>query len=142
MNSSDIAAFADVLAAAGVIASLLFLAFQIRAHTKTVRNQHYESMLDRLTNNFARPLDEWVATTLERGKQNFEDLSAPERLTFDAWANEYVVCVTNIATLGSQGIFNPGVAAMVDRRLEWFFKYPGVRQWWRGSDRHPPPCPF
>ena len=42
MNVSNIADLADILTAAGFIASLLFVAFQIRQNTKTVRNQYLE----------------------------------------------------------------------------------------------------
>ena len=118
MNISFIADFADVLAALGVIASLLFVAFQVRQNTSTVRNQHYESILGRLADGFSRPLDGQVAETLDKGRRNFEDLTAPEKLIFDAWANEYVMSIFNVATLSRQGLVDPGIAAMVDRRIK------------------------
>ena len=75
MNASIIANYADVLAALGVIASLLFVAFQVRRNTKTVHNQQWLSTIDRRAENFSRPLDERVATTLDKGKKNFNGLS-------------------------------------------------------------------
>ncbi len=48
-----IANLADLIAALGVIGSLVFLAIQVRENTKTVRNTHWENHLNRLANNFS-----------------------------------------------------------------------------------------
>ena len=142
MNVSNIADLADILAAAGVIASLLFVAFQIRQNTRTVRNQYLESTLDRLADLFSRPLDERVATTLDKGTKNFNDLTGPEKLVFGAWANEYIMGASRLTALARQGLLEPPIAAMAERRLNWFFKSPGMYEWWRDADRHPIPAPF
>ena len=63
MNISEIAAIADVLAAIGVIASLLFVALQVRHNTKATRNQYWLSSLDRIADNFSRPPSRCVRLT-------------------------------------------------------------------------------
>ena len=142
MNISEIAAIADVLAAIGVIASLLFVAFQVRLNTKATRNQHWLSAFDRIADSFSRPLDEQVASTVSKGKKNFNELSVPEKETFGAWALEYIVGVNRNVAFGRQGLLDPEVSAMASRHLTWFFKYPGTRQWWRDAERHPIPAHF
>ena len=142
MNASIIADYADVLAAIGVISSLLFVAFQVRLNTNAVRNQQWLSTIDRVAENFSRPLDERVATTLDKGKKNFNELSDPEKETFNAWALEYIIGVNRNITFGRQGLLHPEIAAMWMRDLKWFFNYPGAGQWWRNADRHPVPAHF
>ena len=142
MNVSDIADFADILAAIGVIASLLFVAFQVRRNTKAIRNQHFEATLDHLASQFSRSLDERVATIIDKGRKNFNDLSDPEKLTFGAWANEYIMGASRLTSFEQQGLLDPEIAAMAKRRLNWFFKSPGMSQWWGDADRHPVPVHF
>ena len=79
MNLSNIADIADLLAAAGVIATLIFLAMQIRQNTKAVQNTRWESYLDRLANNFARPMNEQVATVIVKGNRSFAALNDTEK---------------------------------------------------------------
>ena len=112
MNVSDIADFADILAAIGVIASLLFVAFQVRRNTKAIRNQHFEATLDHLASQFSRSLDERVATIIDKGRKNFNDLSDPEKLTFGAWANEYIMGASRLTSFGQQGLLDPAVSAL------------------------------
>ena len=142
MNVSDFADFADMLTAIAVIASLLFLAFQVRQNTRTVRNQHWESHLDRLANSFGRQLDDQVATVIDKGRQNYDDLIGREKIVFNAWASEYLANVFGSIGFYKQHILDPDTAVMGERRLEWFFKDSGAGQWWRDPVRHPVPTNF
>jgi len=129
-----------VIAAVGVIASLLFLAIQVRNNTKTVRNQHFESHQDRLASTFSRPLDRQVAKIIEKGQADFETLDGDEKIVFGAWAVEYLSNVYGIMQMG-QSVLRPEIAEMVDRRLKWFFRVKGADQWFRDAARHPMPRP-
>jgi hypothetical protein len=142
MNISNIADFADILEAFGVIGSLLFLALQVRYNTKTVRNQHYESHQDRFASCIARPLDQQVARVIDKGRVDFEALDGDEKIVFGAWAVEYLANISSIGTIARQGILNPDIAEMVDRRLKWFFRDRGTGQWLRDPARHPMPRGF
>ena len=142
MNASIIADYADIAAAIGVIASLLFVAFQVRQNTKAMHNQAYASIVERFAENVARLSDERMAITLDKGKRNFNDLSDPEKLTFGAWAQEYISVFNRNLGLSGQGLLGPQIEEMAQRQLKWFFKYPGMGQWWRNADRHPVPAHF
>ena len=142
MNVSDYADLADIIAALGVIGSLLFLAFQVRQNTRTVRNQHWESHLDRLANSFGRQLDDQVASVIDKGRQNYDDLSGQEKIVFNAWASEYLANVFSSIGFYKQHILDPDTAVMGERRLEWFFKDSGASRWWRDPVRHPVPANY
>ena len=121
---------------------MLFVAFQVRLNTNAVRNQQWLSTIDRVAENFSRPLDERVATTLDKGKKNFNGLSDPEKETFNAWALEFIIATNRNIAFGRQGLLDPEIAAMPARNLKWFFNHPGAGQWWRYADRHPVPSHF
>jgi len=142
MNISGIAAFADVLAASGVIASLLIVAFQVRQNTRTVRNQHWEMHLGRLAETFARPLDMSVATVIDKGRQNYEALSGEEKVVFNGWASEYLANVFGSLGFQQEGILDKERAVLGEQRLKWFFKDKGTVHWWHDSERHPVPPPM
>jgi hypothetical protein len=142
VNVSDVAALADVLAALGVIGSLLFLAFHVRQNTRTVRNQHWESHLDRLSSCFARPLDIQVASVISKGQTNYGDLSGPEKLVFNGWASEYLANVFGSMGFYREGIFDSERAVVGEQRLKWFFGNAGTIQWRHDPTRHPVPKKF
>lgn len=140
MNLSNLADLADLLAALGVVASLVFVATQVRQNTKTVANTHWESYVDRLASNFARNLDERVADIVFRGRSSFAALSDTEKLTYSAWADEYILSASILFIYQEQSVLHTTVTNTADRRLAWFFAFPGNVEWWHHERRHPVPA--
>lgn len=138
MSLASIAAVADLLAALGVIASLLFLSWQIRQNTRALGNQNWLAIVERIAEQSTRTLNRDVAETVSRGSADYEKLEEPERIVFDAWAYEFMICVNRHIGFEEQGL-RPEIAAMTERYLNWFFAQPGNRAWWRYPDRRPFP---
>ena len=139
MSISVIANLADLLAALGIIATVIFLALQIRQNTKALENTRWESYLDRLANSFARPMDERVAMVIVKGNRSFSALSDTEKLVYSAWADEYIVSAALLLTYQDQAVLGSMTTNTADRRLAWFFGVPGNLEWWRHDRRHPVP---
>jgi len=139
MNLPMIANLADLLAALGIIATVIFLALQIRQNTKALENTRWESYLDRLANSFARPMDERVATVIVKGNRSFNTLSDAEKLVYSAWADEYILSAALLLTYQDQAVLGSMTTNTADRRLAWFFGVPGNLEWWRHDRRHPVP---
>lgn len=139
MDISMFGNFAEILAAIGVIGSLIFLAVQVRKNTQTLRSQILEMHFDRVAMNYSRPLDSAVANVVDKGKKSFRDLSSTEKIIFNAWASEYLLNTNHLVTFNKERLIEPWAAIMIERRCDWFFKNPGVRQWWQDDDRHPIP---
>jgi len=136
---SVIANMADLIAAIGVIASLVFVAVQVKENTKTVKNTYWENHLNRLANNFSRPLDQSVAATICRGNRDFEALGEEEKVVYSAWANEYMLSTSFLLVFREQGYLSPDLTNTAERRIRWFFNKPGAIQWWQNDIRHPVP---
>lgn len=142
MDMAAVAHVADIVAALGVIASLLFLAFQIRQNTRTIRNQHWESHLNRLADCFARPVDAEIARVIVAGQTDYDALDRAQKIMFNGWASEYLANVVGSIGFHRQGILDAERAVMGERRLKWFFAHEGTRRWWRDPTRHPVPADY
>ena len=130
---------ADLIAAVGVIASLVFVALQVKENTKTVKNTYWENHLNRLANNFSRPLDPAVADVICRGNRSFDSLGEEDKTVYSAWANEYMLSTSFLLVFRQQGDLNPELTNTAERRITWLFGKPGAIQWWRHEIRHPVP---
>lgn len=136
---SIIADMADLIAALGVIGSLVFVAMQVRDNTKTVKNTYWENHLNRLADNFSRPLDRSVATVICKGNTSFEALGDEDKIVYSAWANEYMLSTSFLLVFRGQSYLNADLTNTAERRIGWFFSKPGAVQWWHHEIRHPVP---
>ena len=83
MNWEAVGALAELLGAFGVIASLIYLASQIRQNTNAVRGSAHESSVSRNTTwTVAIGSSPQVADLFVRAHQDYQALSSPERLQF------------------------------------------------------------
>ena len=136
MNWEAIGAIAELLGATGVIASLVYLAFQIRSSNKLARSEakiaattQISSLLDSF---ISEPESSYVWA---RGRRNLDDLTPEERGRFD-----------NIAMKGFLGYsaqyfqFRIGTIEQDDwaesyRAMMWWLEGRGMRDWWRDFGR-------
>ena len=134
-----VANMADLIAALGVMASLVFVAFQIKENTNTVKNTSWENHLNRLANNFSRPLDQAVAAVICHGNCSFDTLGEEDKTVYSAWANEYMLSTSFLLVFRQQGYLDSELTNTAERRIVWFFSKPGAIEWWRREIRHPVP---
>ena len=137
MNISVVAGIADLAAALGVIASLIFLALQIRQNTETVKNSHWEATLQRDNTHTARTLDEHVANIVQKGRKSYSGLTDSEKLVFESWIYEWTMVYEGLTIFSTKGILRPEVKDVADQELEWYFCAPGVREWYLSENRRP-----
>ena len=141
MLGTDIAGYADLIAAAGVIGSLIILAYQIHQNTRAMKVQNWLSIVERIAEHSARALDAGVADTVHKGLQSYARLSEKDKLVFSAWAYEFIICVNRHIGFEDKGI-RPEIAAMTERYLKWFFAHEGAVEWWTDAGRKPFPSHY
>lgn len=117
MDFSLIANSADLVAAFGVIASLIFLAVQVRRNTNEVRNSHLQSSQALFASFRSTTLDLRVAEVIEKGKQSFHELSQVEKMVFTSWMHEFMIVSDNFVRLGRDGFLAPGMAEYAEKRI-------------------------
>lgn len=131
----SLGAYISVLA---VVVSIAALAFQIRAHTRTLRAQNYGKALDRLAAVQSRlSADPRAAALFNRGVRDSRSLTAEEKTQF-AWTfYEIFGSFEFMFDEATRGALPPHVWDRWDATLAWWVSLPGVQDWWRNK-----PTPF
>ena len=135
MNWDAIAAVAELLAAAAVLVSILYLARQIRqSAASSVSDVHkgISQSFQGINELVAGSPD--LADILVRGGTSRSNLSPAETVRFDSLLMNFFNIIENLRRQESgMGIFTPQrdqfIATIVRKRLE----FPGVREWWSES---------
>jgi len=132
VNLETISAIAQLIAALGVIASLFYLAVQIRQNTRTQRSVVVDSLTQSLialigpqahdpefTRSFSRVIQDWDRASEEDRMRTVAILLATFKLFENAWFQK------------RQGTLDSQQWEGWDAYARMYFHLPGVRTWWR-----------
>ena len=131
MNWEAIGAVGEVLGALGVIATLAYLAVQIRQNTRTVRSATHQAWVSSMTEvNMLLPQSREFARVCLTGSADPSKLDPEELLQFDM----YIVQMFN----GFEALYLQFLNGTVDatywntklQNLRGLMLSPGVRNWW------------
>ena len=132
MNWDAMAAVAETVGGAGVIATLIYLAVQVRQNTRSVRAATYDAMV-RSSGDFRLPLiqDARLAKNFEQAVEDWDKLDAEYRASvmyiltqlFRIWENAYFQ--------HRQNTLEPGLWAAWRGVMLSYFHQPGVQEWWK-----------
>lgn len=138
MNLEAWANLGQLISALAVVVSLVYLAFQVRQNTRSLRADTYARALDRVAAMQARLSgDSDLTSVITRGVRDTSALSPEERIQF-TWAFYEMFGAFEFMYHQSQAGALPGeVWGRWSGTLEWWMSFPGVRTWWRSK-----PTPF
>lgn len=131
MNWDAIAAAAEILAAVGVIISLLYLGQQIRNQTLETRLAFANEFVNQLNlvysdlSTNAQLSELWV-----KGLQDFSALSPPQRAQFSAFAGRLLRIVESVFHQYRWGRIDDTVWNGIDTSVGDLCGYPGMKEWW------------
>ena len=131
MSWDAIGAVAELLGAIGVIASLVYLAFQIRQSTRMERARAFQEIFSGFNAHIHAMFSPQNIDLIVTGMADFRSLSGGDKLRFDhlmlGYFNELEATIfsKNAALLGTETLNN--WAYSLRTRL---LPYPGVRAWW------------
>ena len=132
----DLGTLANLLGAAGVIASLLYLSRQIRQNTNAVRASSYQAIVDgTATYMLALAQDSDLTSLLVRGSSSPAELSPEEQVRFSALLGQVVARFDLALHLHQQRFIDADVLDTIFRMLESNLNSPGGRAWWRMNQR-------
>jgi len=134
MTLSTLANIADLLAALGIIASVIFVAFEVRKSSEQARMSNWNAVLSSLREHKRRTDDPYVADLVVRGRKDFEALTEAEKLTFGYWMEELLQCYDGLIVHENAiavGVGESRRAAVGAFALH--FSYPGCLAWYRWS---------
>lgn len=96
MQLQDIAATADVVGAVGVIASMLYLAIQVRQNTRTTRSATLQALSGRLTERLLLVATETDLAQLIALDWEAEELDAVQRTRITYWISAILVDLSDM----------------------------------------------
>ena len=131
MNWEMLSAIGQVVAAIGVILSLIYLAVQIREQNKERRRAGI-NILTAQWSELVRTAQEHreFAVLFLQGMQCFKDLDAPDKLRFSAFFTRYTRNCEGMFIYYRDGALEKALWNEVERTMNDYFAYPGVREWW------------
>ena len=116
----------EFLGSIAVIATLAYLAVQVRQNTEVLR----DNAVSRVTESFSRYrhllAQEGASETFINGTQSYEQLEPAEKVRFRAIVEEYFFAQTQLYEAESEGFADPNPAGLAD-----LLSNPGVESWWR-----------
>ncbi len=144
MNWDAIGAIAELLGAIGVIASLVYLAGQIR-HSRDQMSQNTRAMRAGTFQEFDRTMHESANDALRvpgldrvvrLGMDNFDQLNEDDAFRFSFWMTSVSTRFDTANYLFREGMLDESRWQRTLQELRVFLEMPGVVQWWR-QVRHP-----
>jgi hypothetical protein len=143
MNWEAVGAVAEMMGALGVVASLAYLAVQIRQNTRQMAD-HTRSLrlaaLESTANSFSRfrdPLirDAGMAALWVRGLQSYTTLTPEERIRMGSLLQELFFTFQNTFARLYEGALHEGAWLSQVQTIELMFRSAGVREWWTEARR-------
>ena len=131
MNWEMLSAIGQVVAAIGVIPSLIYLAVQIREQNKERRRAGI-NILTAQWSDLVKTGQESreFAVFFLRGIRSFDALDAPDKLRFSAFFTRYTRNCEGMFIYYRDGALEKALWDEVERTMIDYFAYTGVREWW------------
>ena len=137
MTLPQLAALADVLAALGVIGSLLFVAFQMRAANRETGLNNWRQLLESLTTFKATTNDPYMADLIVRGNADYTALSEAEKLSYGNYIEQGIHIIGNFEKhTGTVPRQMRDLNLAVHNLMHDHLRSPGARQWWAATKPH------
>jgi len=134
VNWEAIAAIGQIVSAVAVIATLFYLATQIReSATQARRTHHDETMRQASVVRMAIAQNSQLAEVIARGAEGYESLKEYERLQFEAWVNERFAAYLQLWDRSKTARFDTDAWNRVSRSFPALLKKPGVLYCWNQS---------
>jgi hypothetical protein len=131
MDIATLAAWGEFLGGIAVVASLVYLASQIRQNSKLLRAS--TASVSNETNSRMSILavqDPEVARIFWDGMADRNALSMADRRRFDPLISLFVGGVNQEHQFAQDGVIAPSIWEARTRGTRWQFQQPGMQQWW------------
>ena len=136
MNLAQITVLAELLAAAGVIASLIFVAFEIRKNATQARQANWGNAADRFNAVYSQTGDIELAKLVVKGRQSYHDLSEAEKVSFGHYLEQICIAIEALLVHGESLAHGREVMmALAKKHLAFHLGFPGSRQWYDEFDQ-------
>lgn len=137
-NLETLANLGEFVSAIVVVVSLVYLAYQVRQNTESLRIENYARVLERVANMQARLSSDAVFSELiARGAADPARLTAGERVQFTWTFYEMFGAFEFMLHQATSNTLPEEVWQRWSETMSWWLSLPGVKAWWIAR-----PAPF
>lgn len=131
MNWEAIGAIGEIVAAAAVVASLVFIGWQLLQNTDALRTSTSQSHVE-LYSSLATRISESreIATIYLAGMSDLSDLDDVDRVRFISFMSAIFRFYETSYVQHSRGKLDPELWDNIEKQLRDMVAAPGVRSWW------------
>ena len=132
INWDAVAAIGSLVGGIAVVATLIYLALEVRANTKAQRIASRIQLFDRWADQHRDLVSvSWLPRVVRRGMTDFDSLTRDEKINFDSHFTRHAMLLIEARTLRDEG----GLADEDYQALETVYlsvlHTPGGQAWWR-----------
>jgi len=131
MALTEISQISQMLGSAAVVASLIFVGFQIRHNTKATRAASHHAVSEALNRvNLLWARNSEVTRIWLSGMSDRRALTPEERWRFDSTIRAYLHVCETMYTQADLGAGDCGIVRAEEDGIKTVFLSEGVREWW------------
>lgn len=133
MTLSDLGNIGEFIGAIGVIASLIYVGFEVRRNTKALRAQAHETVVSGYMASIQVFADhaETIAKAFRSSYEEFRTFSDAEKVIFFGAIYGFFKHFEQIYTQYKQGLIGLSEWEAWNEHIRMQFHQPGVQWWWR-----------
>ena len=145
MNWDAIGAIGEIVGAAAVVVSLIYLATQIRQNNSQVAEQvralklqAYDASATHFSGfRLAIARSPQLASLWRRAKESFVDLAPDEQAQINELLIELFYSYENMLQRKRQGVIDDDLWEVVEQNIDAWVSNSGIREWWEVGQRQP-----
>ena len=132
MNWEALGAVGEIVGAAGVIVSLLYLASQVRGNSRQLRHASAQAVLDKLNGLIGQlAFTEGAGSIWTRGLSGLDQLEDDEELVrFSSMLLQAFWAYEEVLYYRDAGLIEDWAWSHAKAPVEHFMRTPGFQQWW------------
>ena len=125
-----IGAVGEIIGALAVVASLIYLATQIKTQIRESRIAAVRETTANLMEAYVPLQEAQMADVWARGSKDYDALTESERVQFVAFVNRYLRSLEGTFYQASEGLLDARIWAGIERHVGTVMSTPGVQQMW------------
>ena len=138
MTLDQLANLGELVGGVGVIASLLFVGFQLRQITRTLKISANDGIVEQIRDSALRIAEnDGIASSMLKGFPG-EELDGLEKYRFALVMQSYIFMVSNAFFQRRSGVLDPETWESIASQFKNAMNSPGASSYWRGSGTNYP----
>jgi hypothetical protein len=132
MTIQDLGSLGEFITALATLATLVYVAVQIRQNTRSGRASSFQASSNDIFNIIDQlALDPELNRIYFAGTRDYASLSPEDRRRFGSYMSSLIGRWENLVFQGEQGMLDPMSLTFFFQNMRVSYAQPGTQQWWR-----------